>query len=167
MIVLSVGLKDLDESHRSMEEFFEWQNEEAVLTFGEKRFQDSLKKEGFYVEMHRPYVDRLEDYEDFNYRVMIEPTSLYGDQKNYPLLGSLREHLAKQLIAILPDSVLYEIDNLRMTYRFVNEKTGTWDSRSRTDGFPLEITKTKSEIDSILGVRIIKEGYNFLREPFN
>lgn len=151
-IVLSSGLGRLNESHRSMEEFFEWQNEEAVLTPSEKRFQDSLTKEGFYVEMHRPYVDRLEDYEDFNYWVLIEPYSLYNDQKNYQLLGPIREHLARQLITILPDSVLFEMDNLKITYQFTNEKTGVWDSQSMADGFPLEIIKTKKEIDSILEV---------------
>lgn len=145
-IVLSVGLGRLNASHRSMEEFFEWQAEEAVLTSVEKRFQDSLIKEGFYIEMHRPYIDRLEAYENFTYKIVIEPYSLYKDPKNYQLLDSIRENLARQLIKILPDSVLLKMNHMSIRYQFVNEKTGSWDSRSIADEFPLEITKPKEEI---------------------
>ena len=145
-IVLSVGLGRLNASHRSMDEFFEWQDQEAILTAVEKRFQDSLIKEGFYIEMHRPYADRLEAYENFTYKIVIEPYSLYKDPKNYQLLGAIRENLAIKLVTILPDSVLLKMDHMSIRYQFVNEKTGSWDSRSIADEFPLEITIPKEKI---------------------
>lgn len=164
LIVLSNGMSELTETHRSMEEFFEWQDEEAVLTGNEKRFHDSLTKCGFYVEMHRPYVDRLEYYENFDYRIVIEPSELYSDPKNHQLLNPLSEQLASQLINILPDSVLFKIDNLKLEYRLKNEKTANWNSQ--LGEFILEITKTKKEIDSILGAQVIEKNGVFLREPF-
>jgi hypothetical protein len=167
LLVLFSGLNDLAETQRSMEEFFAWQKEEAILTDNENEFKDSLTKCGFYVEIHRPYTDRLENYEDFNYNVLIQPSKLYNDPKNYELLDSIREQVARQLIRILPDSVLSEMDHLKLNYRLLNGNDGLYSSQSETNGFSLEIEKNEMEIGAVLGARVVKKDGVFFREPFN
>lgn len=144
---------EFDSTYQEESEFSSWEQESAPLTEKEVRLIDSLRNTGLNVQINRRFIGR-EGAGNSTYRIKIYAETINVTPENMDSLNQLRLNLANKIYSwVIPDSVIYGISNLNITFEKLN-----YSSETSTSEFPFSKDYFKDSLAKWNGFKVVAKG---------